>query len=154
LAMDGQRVSGVVSRMIARVEEELVYVREARTGGDPGIRGAHAEGIDAAVLRDRGRGQRSRGDDHDEPAPEQPRAHQRVARFFQKRSRLSSPPNSVVKMVESASRMSPARSPAGGIHRNMLNSLFPCSMKGCGRLRSMGWRASTRMALVSSVVTA
>ena len=34
------------------------------------------------------------------------------ARFFQKFSRLSVPPKSVVKCVESISRMSPARSPS------------------------------------------
>ena len=28
--------------------------------------------------------------------------------------------------------MSPARSPAGGIHKNMLNSRFPASVNGCG----------------------
>ena len=33
-----------------------------------------------------------------------------MTRFFQKFSRLSVPPNSVVKIVESASRMCPARS--------------------------------------------
>ena len=61
-----------------------------------------------------------------------------VARFLQKRSRLSSPPKRVVKIVESARKMSPARSPDGGIHRNMLNSRLPASVNGCGRDMSTG----------------
>ena len=73
-----------------------------------------------------------------------------VARFFQNRSRLSSPPKSVVKIVESASRISPARSPAGGIQRNMLNSRFPASVNGCGLDVSIGCRASTWIAFGSS----
>ena len=56
----------------------------------------------------------------------------------QKRVRLSSPPKSVVKIVESANRMSPARLPAGGIQRNMLISRFPASVNGCGFERSTG----------------
>src|SRR5436305_9766049 len=50
-----------------------------------------------------------------------------VAIFFQKCSRLSSRPNNVLKMVESASNTSPARPSFGGIHRNMLNSVFSAS---------------------------
>ena len=38
-----------------------------------------------------------------------------VARLCQKFSRLSVPPKSVVKFVESTSTMSPARCPVGGI---------------------------------------
>ena len=45
-----------------------------------------------------------------------------VARLVQNRSRLSAPPNRVVKIVRSASRMSPPRPPPGGIHRKELNS--------------------------------
>ena len=53
--------------------------------------------------------------------------------------RLSSPPKSVVKIVESASKMSPARSPAGGIQRNMLNSRFPASRE---RMRPSTYRSA------------
>ena len=65
------------------------------------------------------------------------------ARFLQKCSSDWSPPNSVVKMVESANRMSPARLPSGGIQRNILNSRFPASVKGCGCDRSIGCLART-----------
>ena len=50
-------------------------------------------------------------------------AHFIRARFLQKFARLSVPPNKVVKMVESASRMSPARPGAGGIQIKQLNSV-------------------------------
>ena len=53
------------------------------------------------------------------------------------------PPNSVVKIVESAIRMWPARVARGGIQRKELNSRLPASVNGCGRARSIGWRAST-----------
>src|SRR5688572_30619537 len=79
---------------------------------------------------------------------------QSVAIFFQKRSRLSSPPNRVVNMVESANKISPARSPEGGIHRNILNSRFPASINGWGFERSMGCRARTLTRLLSLEVTA
>src|SRR4030095_4237817 len=59
-----------------------------------------------------------------------------VARLRQKFCRLSSTPNNVLKIVESAKSTSPARFPVGGIQRNMLNSLFPASMKGWGLERS------------------
>ena len=77
-----------------------------------------------------------------------------VARFFQKRSRLSSPPKSVVKMVESASRMSPGRSLARGIQRNMLKALLPASVNGCGWDVSIGCCARRRIFVESSVVSA
>ena len=41
-----------------------------------------------------------------------------VARFFQKVSKDSMPPNNVVKIVESANKTSPARPPFGGIQMN------------------------------------
>src|SRR4051812_23349563 len=65
------------------------------------------------------------------------------AKFFQNCTRLSSTPKSVVKMVESASKISPARSPDGGIQRNILNSLFPASINGCGLDISIGCFANT-----------
>src|SRR5437879_2188606 len=77
-----------------------------------------------------------------------------VAIFVQKCSRLSSRPNNVLKMVESASNTSPARSPFGGIQRNMLNSLLPASTNGCGLDVSIGCLASTCIDFVSSVVSA
>ena len=55
------------------------------------------------------------------------------ATFRQKCSRLSVPPNRVVKIVESASRTSPPRLPSGGIQRKELNSRFPAAVNGCGR---------------------
>src|SRR4029077_13759439 len=54
-----------------------------------------------------------------------------VARFFQKVSNDSTPPNKVVKIVESASKMCPARCVVGGIQMHELNSVFPESMNGC-----------------------
>lgn len=77
-----------------------------------------------------------------------------LARFFQKVSNDSTPPNSVVKIVESAKRMSPARSPLGGIQMKELNSVFPAAVNWCGRSRSIGWRVSTCTDLVSSLVSA
>ena len=52
-----------------------------------------------------------------------------MARFFQKFSRLSVPPNNVVKIVESASRICPARSSFGGIQMKELNSVLPAAVK-------------------------
>ena len=60
------------------------------------------------------------------------------ARLRQKYSRLSVPPKSVMKFVESTRMMSPARCPFGGIQMRQLNSLLPAAVKGCGRSRSMG----------------
>ena len=60
------------------------------------------------------------------------------AKFRQKFSKLSVPPKSVVKLVESTSTMSPARCPFGGIQSRQLNSVLPAALKGCGRSRSMG----------------
>jgi len=82
---------------------------------------AAIERSDAAALRVRTVWRHEQAGGQQPGSPTQP-AHHFVAMFFQNRSRLSSPPNNVVKIVESASRMSPARSPFGGIHRNMLNS--------------------------------
>src|SRR4051812_49720777 len=65
----------------------------------------------------------------------------RVARLCQKRAKLSSPPNRVLKVVRSASKISPARVPLGGIQRKQLNSRFPASVNGCGLDRSIGCRA-------------
>ena len=65
------------------------------------------------------------------------------AMFLQKFFRLSVPPNNVVKIVESAIRMCPARSSFGGIQMQELNSVLPAAVKGCSRSRSMGWRANT-----------
>src|SRR5262249_61860393 len=79
--------------------------------------------------------------------------HSAVAMLLQKCSRLSSTPNNVLNTVESAIRMSPARSPLGGSQRQVLNSLLPASVKGCGRERSIGCLASTLTALESTVVT-
>ena len=64
--------------------------------------------------------------------------HFAVARFFQNCFRLSSAPNNVLKTVESASRISPARGPLGGIHTNELNSRLPASVNGCGFDMSIG----------------
>ena len=77
-----------------------------------------------------------------------------VARFFQKVSNDSTPPNNVVNIVESASRMFPARWAFGGIQMNELNSVLPAWVKGCGRSRSIGWRVSTWTDFVSPVVSA
>src|SRR5688572_10487472 len=65
-----------------------------------------------------------------------------VARFFQKFFKLSVPPNSVVKLVESTITMSPARLPTGGSQSRQLNSVLPAAVNGCGRLGSIGCRAS------------
>src|ERR1700730_7536588 len=75
------------------------------------------------------------------------------ARFRQKFSRLSVPPKSVVKFVESTSTMSPARCLFGGIQSRQLNSVLPAAVKGCGRSGSMGWRANKCTDLVSLVVS-
>src|SRR6201993_3154925 len=48
-----------------------------------------------------------------------------VAIFFQKVSSDSTPPNNVVKIVESATRMCPARCVVEGIQIHELNSVFP-----------------------------
>src|SRR6266478_5034011 len=69
-------------------------------------------------------------------------AHPFVARLNQKLSRLSAPPNRVVKIVRSASTMWLARAPAGGIQRKLLNSVFPASINGCGLVKSTGCRAT------------
>src|SRR5215813_1792685 len=76
-----------------------------------------------------------------------------MARFHQKFSRLSVPPKSVVKFVESTSTISPAHCVFGGIQSKQLNSVLPAALKGCGRSRSMGWRASRCTDLVSLVVS-
>src|SRR6266481_640327 len=66
-----------------------------------------------------------------------------VARFLQKFSNDSTPPNNVVNIVESANKMSPARFSSGGIQMNVLNSRFPASVKGCGLDISIGCLART-----------
>src|SRR5215831_8837860 len=76
-----------------------------------------------------------------------------MARFHQKFSRLSVPPKSVVKFVESTSTISPACRVFGGIHSRQLNSVLPAAVKGCGRSRSMGCRASRCTDFVSLVVS-
>ena len=53
-----------------------------------------------------------------------------VAMFFQKFFKLSVPPKSVVKFVESTIRMSPARWLFGGSQSRQLNSVFPAKVKG------------------------
>ena len=60
------------------------------------------------------------------------------ARLRQKYSKLSVPPKSVMKFVESTRIMSPARFSLGGIQMRQLNSVFPAAVKGCGRSRSIG----------------
>jgi 2-polyprenyl-6-methoxyphenol hydroxylase-like FAD-dependent oxidoreductase len=60
----------------------------------------------------------------------------------------SVPPKSVVKLVESTSRMSPARCLFGGIQSRQLNSVLPAAVKGCGRSGSIGWRASLFLPLL------
>src|SRR4029077_2360112 len=77
-----------------------------------------------------------------------------VARFFQQVSNDSTPPNNLVKIVESASRMCPARCVVDGIQIHELNSVFPASMNGSGRSRTIGCRVRTWTDLVSSVVNA
>ena len=69
----------------------------------------------------------------------------RVARLNQNRSMLAEAPNSVVKIVLSTSTICPARAPAGGIQRNVLNSSLPEAVKGCGLDMSIGCLASTRI---------
>jgi hypothetical protein len=64
--------------------------------------------------------------------------HLIVARFLQKFSRLSVPPKSVVKLVESTKTISPARCSFGAIQRRQLNSVLPAAVNGCGRSRSIG----------------
>ena len=64
------------------------------------------------------------------------------ARFLQKCIKLSVPPKSVVKLVESTSKIFPERGLLGGIQSRQLNAVLPASVKGCGRSRSIGWRAS------------
>ena len=54
----------------------------------------------------------------------------------QKYDLTAAPPKSVVKMVESANRISPARSSFGGIQMKQLNSVLPAAVNGCGRSRS------------------
>src|SRR5215468_10156938 len=54
----------------------------------------------------------------------------RVAKFFQNVASDSTPPNNVVKIVESANKMWPARLALGGIHMHELNSVLPAIMKG------------------------
>src|SRR5262249_39097562 len=76
------------------------------------------------------------------------------AMFRQKCSRLSVPPNKVVKIVESASRMSPPRVPFGGIQMHELNSRFPAAVNGCGRDKSICCLDRTSIDFVSSVVSA
>ena len=51
-----------------------------------------------------------------------------LARFLQKFVRLSVPPNSVVKIVESAITMCPARGSFGGIQMQELNSVLPAAV--------------------------
>ena len=53
------------------------------------------------------------------------------------------PPNNVVKIVESASKISPPRVSVGGIQMKELNSRFPAAVNGCGRDRSIGCVAKT-----------
>src|SRR5688572_7402444 len=77
------------------------------------------------------------------------RAQLAVAIFRQKASRLSSTPNRVLNTVESAIRMSPARSPPAGSQTQALNSRFPAAVKGCGLERSMGCLANTLTAFFS-----
>src|SRR4051795_3937177 len=77
-----------------------------------------------------------------------------LARFLQKFARLSVPPNKVVKIVESAIRMWPARASFGGIQMKELNSVLPAALKGWGRSRSTAWRARTWTEDASPLVTA
>ena len=119
LATHRQRRPVIRFGLVARIEQQLIRVREAGVRRDAGANGRHAERIHAAALRVRTR--RHEHANGQQYGPTQLARHF-VAMFFQNRSRLSSPPNNVVKIVESANRMSPARSPFGGIQRNMLNS--------------------------------
>src|SRR5260370_41557827 len=74
--------------------------------------------------------------------------------FPQKVRRLSSTPNNELKIVVSAMSTSPARSPLGGIQRNMLNSVLPASVNGCGLDLTKGCLPRTKKAVGSSDVTA
>jgi hypothetical protein len=60
-----------------------------------------------------------------------------VARLHQKFLRLSVPPKSVVKFVESTRTMSADRWAAGGIQISALNSVLPAAVKGWGLSGSM-----------------
>ena len=55
--------------------------------------------------------------------------------------------------LRSLSTIWPARAPAGGIQRNVLNSLLPAAVNGCGFDISIGCLASTLIAFASVVVT-
>ena len=140
ISCDRQSLAFVVPGLIACVKKELVRIREGGIRHEAGVDGAHAEGINTPILS-------MRRDCHPHASSHKNRQHAAVpdrsadhlvAIFFQKLSRLSSPPNRVVKMVESARRMSPALSPAGGIHRNILNSWFPAATNGWGLETSTG----------------
>ena len=122
LAADRQRRSVIRLGLVAGIEQQLIRVGEAGVWRDAGANGRHAERIHAAALRVRTVPAPRACRRPAVPAARTQMPHHFVAMFFQNRSRLSSPPNNVVKIVESASRMSPARSPFGGIQRNMLNS--------------------------------
>src|SRR4029077_6113868 len=69
-------------------------------------------------------------------------AHCITAKLCQRFRRLSVPPNRVVKLVESSNTICPARCWSGDIQSRQLNSVLPALVKGCGRSRSIGWRAS------------
>jgi len=71
-----------------------------------------------------------------------------MARFFQKFLRLSSPPKSVVKLVESTKTMSPGLRSLGGIQRRQLNSLLPASVKGMRKLE-IDWLAREDLNLLA-----
>ena len=75
------------------------------------------------------------------------------ARFRQRFARLSVPPKSVVKRVESMSKISPARCSDGGSQSRQLNSLLPAAVKGCGRSGSISCRPRTCTDFASWVVT-
>ncbi len=106
-----QRIAGIIFGVIARVEQELIDVGKTGFGRDAGIRCTHAERVDTTILGLSAHAEDQHADHNKDPGPGSGNVHHLVARFFQKRSRLSSPPNNVVKIVESASSMSPARSP-------------------------------------------
>ena len=119
--LDRQRRPVIRLGLITSIEQQLVRVGEPGVWCDAGTNGRHTERIHAATLRLRTVRHHEHADGQHYGSCTQ-LAHHFVAMFFQNRSRLSSPPNNVVKIVESANRMSPARSPFGGIQRNMLNS--------------------------------
>src|SRR5436190_22019797 len=73
-------------------------------------------------------------------------------RFLQKFTRLSVPPKSVVKFVDSTRTISAGGCSFGGIHSEQLNCSFPAGVEGCGRSRSIGSRASRGSGLLSSRV--